>query len=86
MSKTEMIRARVEPNLKQQAEEIFRILGLSATDAITIFYKQVTLNQGLPFEVNIPNKITCKAMNNVLKKKNLIKYDSLNSLIKKYQD
>lgn len=86
MSKTEMIRARVEPNLKQQAEEIFHILGLSATDAITLFYKQVTLNQGLPFEVSIPNKITCKAMNNVLKKKNLIKYDNLNSLIRKYQD
>ena len=38
MAKTEMIRARVEPELKSQAEEVFSELGLSATEAITLFY------------------------------------------------
>ena len=41
MAKTEFIRARVEPELKTQAEEIFSKLGLSPTDAITLFYVQV---------------------------------------------
>ena len=55
MAKTEFIRARVEPELKYQAEEIFSKLGLSPTDAITLFYVQVTLHGGLPFEMRIPN-------------------------------
>ena len=48
MAKTEMIRARVEPELKSQAEEVFSRLGLSPTAAITLFYRQVTLHNGLP--------------------------------------
>ena len=39
MAKTAMIRARVEPELKQEAEKVFTTLGLSATEAITLFYK-----------------------------------------------
>ena len=62
MAKTQMIRARVEPNLKQDAEKIFSTLGLSATEAITLFYKQVALCQGLPFAVRIPNAETREAI------------------------
>ena len=61
MAKTEMIRARVEPELKSQAEEVFSELGLSATEAITLFYTQVTLHQGLPFAVRIPNAETIES-------------------------
>lgn len=63
MSKSEFIRARIEPDLKNKVEEIFTNLGLSVTDALTMFYKQVELHNGLPFEVKIPNKETCKAIN-----------------------
>lgn len=60
MSKTAMVRARVEPDLKQHAESIFQRLGLNATQAITMFYKQVELREGLPFEVTIPTPATEK--------------------------
>ena len=60
MNKTSTIRARVEPDLKNKAEHIFKQLGLTTTQAITLFYKQVELKQGLPFDVAIPNKITRK--------------------------
>ncbi|WP_373691153.1 type II toxin-antitoxin system RelB/DinJ family antitoxin, partial [Endozoicomonas sp. SESOKO3] len=43
-----MIRARIEPDVKEHAEAIFKKLGLNATDAITLFYKQVGLCNGLP--------------------------------------
>jgi DNA-damage-inducible protein J len=58
MGKTAMVRARVEPELKEQAENVFQRLGLNATQAITLFYKQVEFRQGLPFEVVIPTEIT----------------------------
>ena len=58
MNKSAMIRARVDPVLKNEVEDLFEQLGLSATQAVTLFYQQVRLNQGLPFEVRIPNAVT----------------------------
>ena len=58
MAKTGMIRARIEPEVKREAEELFAALGLSATEAITLFYKQVAVHRGLPFEVRLPNTAT----------------------------
>ncbi len=58
MIKTAMVRARVEPELKSQAENVFHRLGLNATQAITIFYKQVELRDGLPFDVVVPTPTT----------------------------
>jgi DNA-damage-inducible protein J len=58
MSKSAMLRARLEPELKTHAEAIFTRLGLNPTQAITIFYRQVELHQGLPFNVAVPSATT----------------------------
>ena len=58
MSKSAMVRARVEPELKDHAEAIFHRLGLNTTQAITIFFKQVELRDGLPFDVVVPTATT----------------------------
>jgi DNA-damage-inducible protein J len=62
MAKTAVIHARVEPKLKKKAESVFKRLGLTSTDAIRLFYTQVELNNGLPFEVKIPNEETLEAL------------------------
>ena len=62
MSKSAMIRARIEPDVKEHAEAVFRELGLNATQAISLFYKQVSLCKGLPFDVRIPNEETAKTL------------------------
>lgn len=67
MSKTDRIEARIEPELKQAAESVFFKLGMSPSDAIRIFYKQVELCQGLPFGVRIPNAETRAAIQEVEK-------------------
>ena len=58
MTKSAMIHARVDPTLKAEAETIFETLGLSTTQAITLFYQQVKWARGLPFEVRVPNEVT----------------------------
>lgn len=80
MAKTEMIRARVEPELKNEAEEVFSVLGLSPTQAITLFYKQVTLHNGLPFEVRVPSVETREALRQARERENLTEYTSLDEL------
>jgi DNA-damage-inducible protein J len=61
-AKTGVIHARVDADLKAKAETIFEKLGLNASDAIRMFYTQVTLTNGLPFPVKIPNATTAKAL------------------------
>src|SRR3990172_9340101 len=53
MARTAMIRARPEPDMKSDVEGIFQELGLSATEAINLFYRQVRLKKGLPFDVRM---------------------------------
>ena len=54
MAKSANLYARIEPDLKEQAEGILSALGIPASNAITMFYKQIVLQKGLPFEVKLP--------------------------------
>ena len=80
MAKTATIRARVEPELKQRAEECFSELGLTATEAIRLFYRQVTLHGGLPFAVRLPNAETLEALQQARDREGLTEYTDLDAL------
>jgi len=62
MGKTGYITARIEPKLKARAARVLTAVGVSTTDAITMFLRQVVLRNGLPFEVRVPNAKTKKAI------------------------
>jgi DNA-damage-inducible protein J len=64
VSKTATVRARIEPDLKDRAEHIFHQLGLTATQAITLFYKQVEQKKGMPFNLTLANEITKQTFDN----------------------
>ena len=83
MSKTSTIRARIEPALKNKAENIFRRLGLTTTQAITLFYKQVELRKGLPFDIAIPNETTRQTFDETDAGRNLIVCDDADDMFKK---
>ena len=71
MAKTAMIRARTEPSLKEEVENILEKLGMSSTEAINMFYRQVKLRKGLPFDVRIPNKVTTTLLKRQMRRKSL---------------
>jgi DNA-damage-inducible protein J len=77
MAKSKTIRARVEPRLKHDAEAVLDRLGMTPTEAITLFYKQVTLYRGLPFPIRIPNAATRKALQEARTRKNVESFDSV---------
>jgi DNA-damage-inducible protein J len=62
LGKTQMVHARVDPRLKKSAERVFSKIGISTTEAIRLFLKQVELHKGLPFPVSLPNEETIAAM------------------------
>lgn len=54
MAKSVNIYVKIEPDIKEKAEEILTKLGIPASLAITIFYKQIIFHKGLPFDVKLP--------------------------------
>lgn len=62
MHKSAIINTRINPELKLHAERILHKIGLSSAEAVRLFYFQIYLHKGLPFEAKIPNKATIKAM------------------------
>lgn len=54
MSKSANVFTRVEPEVKEQAEQILSCLGISMSNAVGMFLKQVILQGGMPFEVKLP--------------------------------
>ncbi|NOQ23716.1 MAG: type II toxin-antitoxin system RelB/DinJ family antitoxin [Candidatus Aegiribacteria sp.] len=82
MSKTATVRARIEPDLKEEVEKLFHELGISTTDAINIFFKQVKLRHGLPFEVAIPNELTQKVLKETDDGKNIVRHENIHDMFK----
>ena len=80
MAKTSTVQARIDPILKQDAEKVLARIGLNSTAAITMFYSQITLHQGLPFEAKIPNAETREAIAEARSGKSLKKYASADEM------
>lgn len=80
MSRTEIIRARINHTLKRKAEKVFHQIGLSPNEAIILFYKQVETQKGLPFDVRIPNEETIKALEDSSRRQRLKSFKSTKEL------
>lgn len=56
MAKETTVRARIDEALKQDAEEILHQLGLTTSQAINLYFSQIVLHQGMPFDVRLPEE------------------------------
>jgi DNA-damage-inducible protein J len=81
--KDAMIRARTTPRLKKEAERILDALGLSPSEAINLFYKQVCLRHGLPFAVLLPNELTDATLKRSAQGLDVIEAESADDLFAK---
>jgi len=80
MSKSAVVHARMEPQTKKKAERVLTQLGLSPTEAIRLFYHQISLHGGLPFEVRIPNEETRAVLKKSQKGEGVESFDSLEKM------
>jgi DNA-damage-inducible protein J len=81
MNKSSTITIRVDPDLKRKTEKTLDDLGLTTTQAVTIFLKQVVMQKGLPFPVSIPNAETRQAMENIANRRNVKTFENMETLI-----
>jgi len=84
--KTGVVHARIEPQIKQKAEGVLRRLGLTPTEAIRIFYRQISIRGGLPFPVAIPNKLTASILEKSRRGEDIQEFESLETLFKNWEE
>lgn len=56
MARTSNIFARVEPDVKEKAEEVLHQLGIPMSNAVSMFLRQIVLQRGIPFDIKLPAK------------------------------
>jgi DNA-damage-inducible protein J len=83
MARTAMINARTELELKKEVEAILNSLGISTTEAINIFFRQIKMRRGLPFAVEIPNEETLNAFHESEQGKGLVECKDADEMFKR---
>lgn len=83
--KTAIVHARMESETKRSAEGVLHKLGISPTEAIRVFYRQITLRRGLPFAVEIPNDDTVTTLQKSRHGEEVEKFDSVNQMFESWE-
>ncbi|MDN2583621.1 type II toxin-antitoxin system RelB/DinJ family antitoxin [Aquibium sp. ELW1220] len=85
MSAAEVVRARIDPDLKREATAVLAGMGLSVSDAIRMMLVRVAAEGALPFEVKTPNRETKAAMR-ATEEGDVKRFDTLGDLLADLND
>lgn len=82
MAGTTQINTRMDNATKKEAVKILHSLGLSTSQAITLFFRQIIYTRGIPFELKIPNDTTVATFRKTDANKELHRVSGINDLSK----
>jgi len=74
------VNVRVREEIKANAEKVLAELGLTMSEAINVYLRQIALRRGLPFAIRLPNRKTVRAMRDIQERRNLTSVDTPASL------
>ncbi len=80
MPKTAIIQAQIDSKIKKNAQMILNKLNISMSEAISLYLTQITLQKKIPFEINIPNKLTTETLRKSEDGNDLHSVDSIEQL------
>ena len=80
MAHTAVIHARIDSVTKEATERILTTLGLTPTEAIRLFYRQIALRGEFPLELRVPNEITANTLSKADRGYELESFDSTEAL------
>ena len=63
MPKEATVKSRISYELKNEVDQLLSSLGMTSSEAIRLFYKQMAMRQEFPLELKVPNEVTANALN-----------------------
>jgi len=85
MNKAATIQARVDPETKSRAQQILSALGMPMSEAISVYLKQIIYHRGIPFAIELPNKLTEETLIKAEKGQELHRVSGLDELIQEIE-
>ena len=79
---TTTLNTRIDAKSTEQARKILDCLGLSMSEAISLYFRQIILRRGIPFDIEIPNELTAKTLRDSRKGRGLHKAANVDALFK----
>ena len=86
MPRTTTIQARIDPEIKKNAQAILSKLNISMSEAISLYLTQVALQKGIPFKIKIPNALTAETLKKSEAGENLHSVNSVDDLFTELDD
>lgn len=86
MPKTATIHTRIEPEIKIQVDNILNELGISTTEAINLFFRQIIRYRGIPLDLRIPNIETITSIHEAEQNIDLHRCENLDQLFKELKE
>ena len=86
MSNNAVVHARIDSSIKKDAESVFSSLGMTPTEAVRLFYTQVSLHKAIPFQLHIPNDLTKKPLDESANGVGVNTYDSIDAMFSSWDD
>jgi DNA-damage-inducible protein J len=82
MAKTATLTVRLDAQIKHDAQEVLKQLGMTTTQAISMYFSQISAEKALPYHPHIPNAETEAAMQELIDGKNLRTFETVEELFK----
>lgn len=79
---TTTVTLQMDAETQRKAEQIFKDLQLTASQAITLFYKEICTERGLPFATKVPNLATQQALDEARNREQLASFETPEALYK----
>ncbi len=80
MTANQIVQARIDPAVKQEAAAVLAAMGLTVSDAVRLLLTRVAREKALPFAPLVPNQVTIDAMKEA-RQGGLPQFDSVQDLL-----
>ena len=82
MANGTIVQARIDPKTKKDAKSVLDELGMSMSEAIVVYLKQIILRRAIPFELKLPNELTVRTLEKSEKGEDLHEFSKVDDLLK----
>ena len=80
MSQSAVVHARIDSATKAATEKVLESLGMTPTQAIRLFYRQIAIRKSFPLELHVPNKLTASVLAKSDKNQDIETFDTAGDL------
>ncbi|MDZ4742628.1 MAG: type II toxin-antitoxin system RelB/DinJ family antitoxin [Verrucomicrobiota bacterium] len=80
MPQSAVVHARIDPATKAATEKVLDSLGMTPTEAIRLFYRQIAIRKSFPLELHVPNKLTATVLAKSDKNQDIETFETANDL------